>query len=1194
MSKNNWKLQTQWQVSSRHFRYSLRKTTLGVASVLLGTTIFWGTSAVVHADTVDPNVATTTVSQPAVDGQQTAVKQGLATGDTAAALNQKPAANNHPVVHDGYTSNGQGVSGQMDAQNASSHVVPAQSINLNNEFKENFRKTTNTEQSLKYAPGISANFNQNTYQNDPVAAGEKIDYRNLTVDQRQRINQYTISLVNTVRQQMGFPDYETNPALIEWQQGQTVAQENQHLWGHHPEYLHGAGEDVGAFLINNQIGKPFSQWKPTDFKFNRDPKSHVVMMVTPIGALFTMDDLQAMEYYLTNAYLFEDDGAEANGHGHNLTDWNTAPHTMVALGIAGYHQTGDNGQTEGDQMFNRFIFANPDTVHVAGADPKQNIVAVPNPQIAQQVIHLVDDTDNGAKVPDVVVRNPQGTVLTATPALPHGYMLSAGQKWPTSFDFTNGSLPDLTVHVQHIVDTMTDTRANTQFKLRVHYQADGQTVAPDSLVTACFHRDYTIDEVTGKTTIGDWHYEKGSLAQQGSPIDGVGDPSAPIKGDGTDTFKIWLPFSVPVNGYHVLYTGLDEAWSLPTGSGWVAGSENNYTVNYVPDDQQVTEYQDRKVTVHFKDDHGKAVADDAVLAVRYVRTKITYMSGDKKGQTKVSDWNFVGNNYNDDGFSHGMKVISGSWNIPASWNVVSVNVPQVAGYSIDTSGGSENVNHVPANKFVYPTFDKNVFTSAEIVYEAKPEHTIVYHEIPNFTVNVVDDATGQVIGTTGKLVNPGNGSYATMKWNNGLSQNNWHYHVVNVTGVPQGFTLAGDYFHALNDQASFTDLTYPNYRWTNGTDFKGAVMVIHVVPEMINVSYRFLNLSGQVVGQGQLAVTPGDRVDAQQLTVPAGWMLVSGQVQFLSQHLQAMPVSYDLTADFLVTHQVKQLNVSDLTPAEQQKFGIKASDLHKIIHRVIVIKDSQGKIIKTVTQTANFDCNATVDAVTGHVQYLNWSDDGQYVLTAYQPVARGGYQINAAPSIQVTPTSKLVDVVLQYQAIPVSQRVAFVTSDGKVLTTKDLPSNGDFSSLVPAGYRAVTTSSIISQRDVANATTYHVLVEPKATTYTNYDQLPSQVTEPLAKTITRTINITMPNGRVRRVVQQVHFVRTVTVAANGKITYSNWTGVGQTSFDRLFVPNRRGYQLVMTDNQGQTLTGVNQMAVDPTMDNVVINVKYVK
>lgn len=1177
MSKNNWKLQKQRQAFRCHFRYGLRKTTLGVASVLLGTTIFIGLSGSVHADTV----GATPVDQPASS-------QGTANQA------QPQTDNSQQVVHDGYTTNGQGVTGQMDAQNAASHVVPAQQINLNNYFKENYSKTTDTEQSLKYAPGISANFNQNTYQNDPVAAGEKIDYQNLTTDQRQRINQYTISLVNTVRQQMGFPDYETNPALIEWQQGQAVAQEDRHLFGHHPEYLHGAGEDVGNFLINNQIGKPFSQWKPTDFKFKRDPQTHVVMMVTPVGALFTMNDLQAMEYYLTNAYLFEDDGAEANGHGHNLTDWNTAPHIMVALGIAGFHQAGGNGQTEGDQMFNRFIIANGNTARVAGADQKQNIVAVPNPTISQQVIHLIDDTDNGAKVPDVVVRNPQGTVLTATPALPHGYMLSVGQTWPTRFDFTNGSLPDLTVHVQHIIDTLTDTRANAQFKLRVHYQADGQTLAPDTLVTADFHRDYMIDEVTGKTTIGDWHYVKGTLKQSGSPINGAGDPSAPITGNGSDTFKIWLPFSVPVKGYHVNYTGLMESWSLPTGTGWVTGPEANYTVDYVPDDQQVTEYQDRQVTVHFRDDQGNPVADDAVLAVRYSRNKTTYMSGAKKGQTEVSDWNFVGSNYNDDGFSHGMKALTGSWNIPASWNIVSVNVPQIAGYTIDTSGGSENVNHVPANEFVYPTFDKNVFTFAETVYEAKPEHTIVYHELPNFTVNVVDDDTGQVIGTTGKLVNSHNGNYATMKWHDGLSQDNWHYRFVNVTGVPQGFTLAGDYFHALNEQASFTDLTHPNYRWTNGTDFKGAVMVIHVVPTVVTVNYRFMDISGQVVGSGKLAALPGASLPTDQVSVPAGWVLVNGQLAGLSQKLQQAGAGGNANVDFLVTHHLvwitaeQSFKASDLIPGTQVKYGIDSSALKHAVQRTIVLKDVNGKVIDTLVQTAIFKRSAVIDLATGQVQYGAWHGSG--VLMAYQPKAVVGMTVLPAVQSQVVqPDSNDQTLTLQYRKATPIALINYVDIHGKVVSQASV--TGEVAQLVaPAGYHLALASDRLAL--TASRQSYNVLVTPKVETGIKDGH---QFRQPLTKMVSRTIIIHQANGRVRRIVQRVRFTRDAMLTKDGREIYGVWQATGRAQFSKVFLAKRVGYHLVITNAAGQRLTGVDKVArVDGKMNDAVINVKYVK
>lgn len=1166
VSKNNQQFQTKDFMARRRFRYGLRKTTLGVASVLLGTTIFMGLGGIAHADTVNA----TPVDQPATNSSQGTANQ-----------TQSQTGNSQQVVHDGYTTNGQGVTGQIDSANAASHVVPAQSINLDNYFKENYSKTTDTEQSLKYAPGISANFNQNTYQNDPVAAGEKIDYQNLTTDQRQRINQYMISLVNTVRQQMGFPDYETNPALIEWQQGQAVAQENRHLFGHHPEYLHGAGEDVGNFLINNQIGKPFSQWKPTDFKFKRDSQTHVVVMVTPIGALFTMDDLQAMEYYLTNAYLFEDDGAEANGHGHNLTDWNPVPHIMVALGIAGFHQAGGNGQTEGDQMFNRFIIANGDTARVAGADQKQNIVAVPNPTIAQQVIHLVDDTDNSNQVPDVVVRNPQGTVLTATPALPHGYMLSAGQKWPTSFDFTNGSLPDLTVHVQHVIDTLTDTRANAQFRLRVHYQADGQTLAPDTLVTADFHRDYTIDEVTGKTTIGDWQYVKGTLKQSGSSINGVGDPSAPIKGNGSDTFKIWLPFSVPVKGYHVNYTGLMESWSLPTGSGWVASHEANYTVAYVPDDQQVTEYQDRQVTVHFRDDQGNPVAEDAVLAVRYVRNKTTYMSGAKKGQTEVSDWNFVGSNYNDDGFSHGMKALTGSWNIPASWNIVSVNVPQIAGYTIDTSGGSENVNHVPANEFVYPTFDKNVFTSAETVYEAKPEHTIIYHEIPNFTVNVVDDVTGQVIGTTGKLLNPNNGSYATMKWNNGIDQASWRYHVTSVTGVPDGFKLAGNYFHVLNDQTSFTDLTYPNFSWSNGTKYTGAVMSIHVIAETIPVNYQFLDNAGNVISSGMLKVSPGVKVDADQIAkqVPAGWQLINGQVANIAkQTVGKGGANFDL----LLTKKTVLVNVND----DLSTLGIKPTDLKRTVARTIIVKNSAGKVINRVVQVANFYRTATVDPVTNQVAFGDWS--GSRILVGYQPKALSGMAaLSPVKSMLVTADDQDLTVELQYQPKVVTSLIQYVDLNGHVLKQEKVI--GQQAKLTaPVGYQLATDDQLVLDD---SGRTYDVLVTPKQEVNAANSH---QFSQSLTKVVSRTIVIHEANGRVRRIVQKVYFKRTGKVNADGSETYGNWQAIGRTQFNRVYIPRRFGYHIVMHNDQ-QELAKINKVTgITADMANEVITVNYVK
>ena len=54
--------------------WSLRKLTVGVASVLLGTTFYFGMGAVAHADTVASTAPASGVEQPA--GEQTNVQTG--------------------------------------------------------------------------------------------------------------------------------------------------------------------------------------------------------------------------------------------------------------------------------------------------------------------------------------------------------------------------------------------------------------------------------------------------------------------------------------------------------------------------------------------------------------------------------------------------------------------------------------------------------------------------------------------------------------------------------------------------------------------------------------------------------------------------------------------------------------------------------------------------------------------------------------------------------------------------------------------------------------------------------------------------------------------------------------------------------------------------------------------------------------
>ena len=652
---------------------------------------------------------------------------------------------------------------------------------------------------------------------------------------------------------------------------------------------------------------------------------------------------------------------------------------------------------------------------------------------------------------------------------------------------------------------------------------------------------------------------------------------------------------------------------------------------------QSVETTTRTVTVHYKYADGpkkdQQASPDAVLEVYYKRNKLT---NEVTGKSTYGLWNW--DTSRGDKATPGYHVVSGKWtNLPQNWDVVTADVPEITGYVIDTSGDSTNTNHVPANDFVHPSYthsgvsttgseDSIAYTTTADTYEARPEHTIWYRQAKSrqqtVVFHLVDADTGEAIAKDVTL----RFGYTQNSQGNWTFEANQNDHGFALSDPDQALTITGLHVGGDYDQIqarisptlakTYEDVSsYPfgldhdgmfgpenSWWWTeNNHEVLDQTLTLRRRQAPIVVNYLDAT-TNQAIGN---PVTVNGKVGlAQTVDLTAGlldgYQLFGGVSQTISlTPITAAGVSYDV----LVKHHLAFINsnanyttdsVIPGTKAKHFTTALGPAQLTSTVRRQIVIKDASGKVVKTVPQTITFVRNAVVDAVTGQVQYLNWSYDGQYVLSAYQPIARDGYQINAAPSIQVTPMSKLVDVELQYQAIAAPQKVAFVTSDGNVLSTKDLPSNGDFSSLIPAGYRAATTSSVISQRDLAQETTYRVLVEPNVTTYTDRDQLPSQVKEPLVKTITRTINIMMPNGRVRKVIQRVRFTRTVTVSTTGEVTYSNWTGVGRMLFNHLFVPEHHGYRLVMTDGHGQTLTGVDKIAVDASMDDMIINVKYVK
>ncbi len=135
---------------------------------------------------------------------------------------------------------------------------------------------------------------------------------------------------------------------------------------------------------------------------------------------------------------------------------------------------------------------------------------------------------------------------------------------------------------------------------------------------------------------------------------------------------------------------------------------------------------------------GNAFAS-AVLDVYYTRQATKDLA---TGDTTYGPWQW--NTKKGDSSTPGYHVVSGTWtNLPQKWANVTADVPTLTGYTAYTGGPASNTNKIPANQFVFPTWNgsdgstsdnskgSSAYTTAVSLYEAQPVHTIFY--VPNKT-----------------------------------------------------------------------------------------------------------------------------------------------------------------------------------------------------------------------------------------------------------------------------------------------------------------------------------------------------------------------------------------------------------------------------------------------------------------------------
>ena len=320
------------------------------------------------------------------------------------------------------------------------------------------------------------------------------------------------------------------------------------------------------------------------------------------------------------------------------------------------------------------------------------------------------------------------------------------------------------------------------------------------------------------------------------------------------------------------------------------------------------------------------------------------------------------------------------------------------------------------------------------------------------------------------------------------------------------------------------------------------VVVQLVKNQELTINYIDLQAHNQVKTQTVDGVT-GQIVNMPSVELPAGYRLAEGQdipktftlndTGNNSLDIVVMPILVRVTAD---QPKASGTEIPDANGAEFPE-GLTQSDLNKTITRTIKVNYPDNRI-DTVDQTVHFVRDAVVNAATGDVAYGAWQVSGKDSFEAYTPKIVDGFKANTVASQVVTADTKDSMVQVIYTQIPQAKAPLFVDASGVGYDK------------VPAGYH-VADGQLVSKGSQLIVKDVHVTVPP-------------------VTIVTRTINMTMPNGKTLKIVQKA--VK------------------GSSNFSAVRLPHLRGYQLKI-DGQAATNFLIASAQAD---GNVTINVVFSK
>ena len=1030
LSKNNMKLNSMRQNKCKQ-RFALRKLTVGVASVLLGTVVFMGGTAV-NADTVsDSNQVN--VSQPANTGSEIPASASQSTSAASdatsdAATSDTPASQG--TIDDGSTTESGAITDRTSVADPNPHTGEALNFNdgtwkqgnvgniQNNAIINGQHFTINTnnvsEKSKEEGqfPVWWTQIDGHTYSyqygsmstthkyGGPTLTNPTVYSRKLKSGQTQIARQWDLGNQVTMTELYNVTTdglmehliYVTNNGNnpyefkdLDWDLDTMLDADDQI-----PIIAdgHGGGYIVGKITLWLQPLYGVSEYS---HRWNQPETARTSLTGAKAGETVLNGMDSAIDYQFkadtiapgkTMVWGFREclfpEGMNPVQNGIIRATYVDQAGNEVGQAVENFYKIGDHYDTEAKQIHGYHLIKAAENASGQVSFGTTEVTYVYARDEAKIIYQFIDNNENGKVVSSQVVNGFVDQRVDTKLTVPEGYELAQGQQLPSKVQFDNPGMTTTSIHLVHQTEPVpsTDPSLNREIVRTIKINNPVTHEITTEAQSTTLHRNGTKDKVTNKITYGAW-------------------------GNGS-----W------------------ESYTLPTIAGYVP-NQTIRTVLAQTSEATVTNRQNAPVVA------SQTVTDEIsteTVDVNYAPVeqtgKISYV--DPEGN-EVNHTPLTGNTGEEVTVTPqipvGWKEVPGQ-NIPGTVTATADGIPTVtvqvehATTTVQPTDPKTPADTLPDNPGKkYPSGvakDDLNRTVTRTINVTKPDGTVTtkVQTSQSTRTATVDEVTGEV-------------TYS--QWQNGEWQS---YTAPTVAGYTPTQAVVPTVVADANNGDQIIDIRY-------NPDAQTAT-----------VNYIDQDNGNTIVGT-QTITGPTDSsysfVDHKSdLKVPAGYEIVSlpGTYHFKASGNQPVNV--------ILKHKI--VSVTD------------QSQLHREVTRTIKITGLPDGTINDKVQTAKFDRTGTTDLVTGKSTFTPWTPAEQTFEGGYMPHVEGYTIKGSIPEIVVTPSSNSTTVYLHVEKtrdnLTTVQYVLLDDNNRAVKTLKSITKFEVHPTGMPVSYRQYVLNTV--------------------------------------------------------------------------------------------------------------------------------------